>query len=82
MQSGYGNGRSRSSLIESALEAARTHLGIETGHAVGLEALARFAPDPKQSPQQAFAEAWEVGLGVELDLARGACRPRAAASAV
>lgn len=41
---------------------------LATGRVAGLEALARFAPDPRQSPQQAFAEAWEVGLGVELDL--------------
>ena len=41
---------------------------LSSGRTVGLEALARFAPDPKQSPQQAFADAWEVGLGVDLDL--------------
>ena len=31
---------------------------LSSGRPVGLEALARFAPDPKQSPQQAFADAW------------------------
>lgn len=36
---------------------------------VGVEALARFDRDPPRSPEVWFAEAAEVGLAVELDLA-------------
>jgi EAL domain-containing protein (putative c-di-GMP-specific phosphodiesterase class I)/CheY-like chemotaxis protein len=39
------------------------------GHTVGVEALARFDCDPRRSPAEWFAEAAEVDLGVELDLA-------------
>ena len=36
---------------------------------VGFECLSRFAPMPYQSPDKWFAQAEEVGLGVELELA-------------
>ena len=36
---------------------------------VAVEALARFAPEPKRGPDQWFAEARAAGLGVELELA-------------
>ena len=39
------------------------------GQTVGVEALARFDCDPSRSPAAWFAEAAEVDLGVELDLA-------------
>jgi EAL domain-containing protein (putative c-di-GMP-specific phosphodiesterase class I)/FixJ family two-component response regulator len=39
------------------------------GHTVGVEALARFDCDPSRSTAAWFAEAAEVGLAVELDLA-------------
>lgn len=34
----------------------------------GLEALARFTPEPYRTPDVWFAEAWEVGLGVDLEV--------------
>jgi EAL domain-containing protein (putative c-di-GMP-specific phosphodiesterase class I)/CheY-like chemotaxis protein len=39
---------------------------LDTGHPVGFEALARFPSE--QPPDQCFAEAWSLGLGVELEL--------------
>ncbi len=39
------------------------------GQTVGVEALARFDGDPPRSPAAWFAEAAEVGLAIELDLA-------------
>lgn len=38
-------------------------------HRCGIEALARFRLEPARTPDVWFAEAWEVGLGVELELA-------------
>jgi EAL domain-containing protein (putative c-di-GMP-specific phosphodiesterase class I) len=38
---------------------------LESGRLIGLEALARFPAGP---PDQVFSEAWDVGLGVELEL--------------
>jgi EAL domain-containing protein (putative c-di-GMP-specific phosphodiesterase class I)/DNA-binding NarL/FixJ family response regulator len=35
----------------------------------GVEALARFSPEPYRTPDVWFAEAWEVGLGIDLELA-------------
>jgi EAL domain-containing protein (putative c-di-GMP-specific phosphodiesterase class I) len=40
---------------------------LDTGHPVGFEALARFPSE--QPPDQCFAEAWSLGLGLELELA-------------
>jgi EAL domain-containing protein (putative c-di-GMP-specific phosphodiesterase class I)/ActR/RegA family two-component response regulator len=42
---------------------------LETGQVLGAEALARFDCDPRRPPDQWFAEAASVGLGVELELA-------------
>ncbi len=42
---------------------------VETGEPVGFEALARFQQAPVRGPDVWFAEAAEVGLGVDLELA-------------
>lgn len=42
---------------------------LSTGQTVGAEALARFDAQPRWPPNRWFAEAAEVGLGVELELA-------------
>jgi EAL domain-containing protein (putative c-di-GMP-specific phosphodiesterase class I) len=42
---------------------------LASGEVVGAEALARFACEPRRAPDEWFAEAAEVGLGVELELA-------------
>lgn len=42
---------------------------LSTGRVVGAEALARFQPEPKRSPDLWFAEAEAVGLRLELELA-------------
>ena len=41
---------------------------LESGQALGHEALSRFPDEPAQGPDRWFAEAEQVGLGVELDL--------------
>jgi EAL domain-containing protein (putative c-di-GMP-specific phosphodiesterase class I)/AmiR/NasT family two-component response regulator len=41
---------------------------LDSREVVGHEALSRFAPSPKRGPAQWFAEAHDVGLGVELEL--------------
>jgi EAL domain-containing protein (putative c-di-GMP-specific phosphodiesterase class I) len=41
---------------------------LASGKIVGAEALSRFDAEPKRSPDVWFAEAWEVGLGIELEL--------------
>jgi len=38
------------------------------GHLVGLEALSRFPGGQQRPPYRWFADAWEVGLGVELEM--------------
>ena len=43
------------------------HLG--TGDVIGAEALARFAPEPRRTPDVWFAEAASVELGTRLELA-------------
>jgi EAL domain-containing protein (putative c-di-GMP-specific phosphodiesterase class I) len=43
-------------------------IDLDAGTVVGVEALARFAAEPRRSPDQWFAEATDVGLGVELEL--------------
>jgi PAS domain S-box-containing protein len=60
--------------IQSVLE----HEGIEpvyqpiydlgSGRVVACEALARFPADPNRGPDHWFAEAWDVGLGIPLEL--------------
>jgi EAL domain-containing protein (putative c-di-GMP-specific phosphodiesterase class I) len=42
---------------------------LDTGRVVGTEALSRFACEPARPPDEWFAEASEVGLGTELELA-------------
>lgn len=42
---------------------------LRAGQIVGVEALARFSGEPKQGPDRWFAEAAEVGLLLELEMA-------------
>jgi EAL domain-containing protein (putative c-di-GMP-specific phosphodiesterase class I)/CheY-like chemotaxis protein len=42
---------------------------VRTGAVIGLEALARFATEPMRAPDVWFAEAADVGLGTELEVA-------------
>jgi EAL domain-containing protein (putative c-di-GMP-specific phosphodiesterase class I)/DNA-binding NarL/FixJ family response regulator len=61
--------RIRSVMERGGLEIAFqpiVELGSRT--VVGHEALSRFAPSPKRGPAEWFAEAHQVGLGVELEL--------------
>ncbi|MEU8657761.1 sensor domain-containing phosphodiesterase [Actinoplanes philippinensis] len=41
---------------------------IDGRRIAGMEALARFEAEPKRPPNLWFAEAWEVGLGIDLEL--------------
>ena len=41
---------------------------LRTERRAGFEALARFDREPERPPNEWFAEAWEVGLGTELEL--------------
>ncbi|HUH06350.1 MAG TPA: EAL domain-containing protein [Egibacteraceae bacterium] len=41
---------------------------LATGQALGFEALARFPSEPTRPPQSWFAEAGELGLGVDLEI--------------
>jgi EAL domain-containing protein (putative c-di-GMP-specific phosphodiesterase class I) len=41
---------------------------LRDGRVVGIESLARFATEPRWAPDVWFKEAWEVGLGVELEV--------------
>src|SRR5829696_3388227 len=43
-------------------------LDLKTGEPIALEALSRFPGDPSLTPDRWFGEAWEVGLGVPLEL--------------
>lgn len=43
-------------------------LELESGRVVAFEALSRFPGDPSLAPDRWFAEAWEVGVGVPLEL--------------
>jgi PAS domain S-box-containing protein len=43
-------------------------LDLETGGTCAVEALARFPGDPSLTPDRWFSEAWEVGLGLPLEL--------------
>ena len=44
-------------------------VALDTREIVGYEALSRFAGEPQRGPDEWFAEAHEVGLGPELELA-------------
>jgi PAS domain S-box-containing protein len=41
---------------------------VASGAVIGAEALTRFTAEPERSPDQWFADAHEVGLGLELEL--------------
>lgn len=41
---------------------------LDTGKVIAFEALSRFPGDPARSPDRWFADAWSVGLGMELEL--------------
>ncbi len=41
---------------------------LQTGRVVACEALARFPGEPQRGPDRWFEEAWDVGLGVPLEL--------------
>ncbi len=43
-------------------------VSLVDGHLMGVEALARFEAEPRRPPNEWFAEANAVGLGVELEL--------------
>ena len=61
-------------LIEDVLEresieiAFQPVLDLESHRAVAYEALARFPGDPSLTPDRWFSAAWEVGLGLPLEL--------------
>jgi EAL domain-containing protein (putative c-di-GMP-specific phosphodiesterase class I) len=42
---------------------------LATGEVVGVEALARFDCEPRRPPDKWFAEAAQIGLGIDLELA-------------
>jgi EAL domain-containing protein (putative c-di-GMP-specific phosphodiesterase class I)/AmiR/NasT family two-component response regulator len=61
--------RIRSVMDDGGLEIAfQPIVELDSRKVVGHEALSRFAPSPKRGPAQWFAEAHDVGLGVELEL--------------
>lgn len=66
--------RARSDRIEQVLEAGGPSMVFQpivdlgSGRTVGVEALARFPFEPDRSPDLWFADANDVGLGVELEL--------------
>lgn len=41
---------------------------LTTGRVIAYEGLSRFPGDPARTPDRWFAEAWELGLGVQLEL--------------
>ena len=61
---------------------------LDSGRAIACEALSRFPGDPQRGPDRWFAEAWDVGLGVPLELlavriaatALPGCRPASASA--
>jgi EAL domain-containing protein (putative c-di-GMP-specific phosphodiesterase class I)/GGDEF domain-containing protein len=55
-------------------------VSLDNGRTVGFEALSRFRAEPERSPDKWIAEAHAVGLGleVEVECVRRACRHRAA----
>jgi EAL domain-containing protein (putative c-di-GMP-specific phosphodiesterase class I) len=67
--------RTRRRQVEEALRHQALHMVFQpiaelaTGRVVGVEALARFECEPRRPPNEWFADAAEVGLGVELELA-------------
>jgi EAL domain-containing protein (putative c-di-GMP-specific phosphodiesterase class I) len=62
--------RIRGVLSEDALSIVfQPIVELSTGRTVAVEALARFASEPARGPDRWFAEATEVGLNVDLELA-------------
>jgi EAL domain-containing protein (putative c-di-GMP-specific phosphodiesterase class I)/DNA-binding NarL/FixJ family response regulator len=61
--------RIRRALEDGGLQIVFQNICLLTGSAVGVEALARFRGPPKRPPDQWFAEAGEVGLRREVELA-------------
>jgi EAL domain-containing protein (putative c-di-GMP-specific phosphodiesterase class I) len=67
--------RLRRRRVRRALKSHALHMVFQpiaelaTGRVVGVEALARFDCEPRRPPNEWFADAAEVGLGVELELA-------------
>lgn len=55
-------GEGRSTVVQPIVE-------LDGRRVVGVEALARFALEPARTPDRWFDEAWELGLGLELELA-------------
>ena len=60
--------------VQAALDGAldtvlQPIIDLSSGAAVGVEALTRFPADPARTPDRCFAEAAEVGLRTELELA-------------
>ena len=53
---------------ESLAVAHQPFVDLRSGEITGYEALARFEGPPHRSPSEWFEDAWEVGLGVELEL--------------
>ena len=43
-------------------------LNLETGQVIAYEALSRFPAEPERGPDRWFGEAWDVGLGIPLEL--------------
>jgi PAS domain S-box-containing protein len=43
-------------------------VNLANGHVMGAEALSRFRKAPESAPDACFSRAWEVGLGVALEL--------------
>jgi PAS domain S-box-containing protein len=43
-------------------------LHLETGQVIAYEALSRFPAEPERGPDRWFGEAWDVGLGIPLEL--------------
>lgn len=43
-------------------------LELESGRVVAVEALARFPGDPSHTPDKWFRDAWQVGLGIPLEI--------------
>lgn len=54
---------------EGLTSAFQPIMHLRTGDTVGVEALSRFSLEPQRGPGVWFAEAWEVGLGIDLELA-------------
>lgn len=60
--------RVRRVLDEELVEVAfQPIVSVNTGAVEGYEALARFSLEPIRPPNRWFAEAWQVGLGAELE---------------